>query len=51
MTGYTSANDPKRVEEGRVPDPSVLSLGRPQVLFDTVSRVVDLLEFRLRRGC
>lgn len=51
MVGYTSADDPKRIEEDGIPDAPALSLRCPQVLPDTMSGVVDLLEFCLCRGC
>jgi len=51
MAEHTFANDPKCVEEERVPDASTLSSGCQQVLSDAVSRVVNLLEFRLCCGC
>lgn len=49
--GFTSADELKRAEEDGVPDTNALSLRSPQVLPDSMSRVANLLKFRLCRGC
>ena len=49
--GYTSADEPTCTEEDGIPDTSALFLCSPQVLSDSISRVANLLKFRLCRGC
>jgi len=49
--GYTSADEPKCAEEDGVPDMSAMFLRPSQALPDSMSRVANLLKFRLCRGC